>query len=295
MKTSKLTIKDSSIAFVFGFLLCQTVVVAVTIVLMLLLKIFNSSLDSAVFLETGLGYLILSSTLYLTMFILFFFLNKGKDNKITEKISIKKLLLYIAIALLTFICLYPVVTCVDTLLVKCGIGLSTLSYPLTTKNYFISLISLVIAPAVCEELLFRGIILNGLKKHGKTFSILTTALMFCLFHMSINQTVYPLLMGLLLSVIMYYEGNIYYCIAIHLTNNFLSLTLSYFKINLIFNHFTYIILAIALAALFIGLVLYFTIRNSKNYPHEKLNKTEKIFLFSSLGFMITLWLLINII
>ena len=64
---------------------------------------------------------------------------------------------------------YPIVVCFDTLLIKLGITLNTLSYELTTKNYFISLISLVIAPAICEELLFRGIIFSGLKSYGKSF------------------------------------------------------------------------------------------------------------------------------
>lgn len=152
---------------------------------------------------------------------------------------------------------------------------------------------MVIAPAICEELLFRGIIFKGLQKHGKVLSITISALMFSLFHMSISQTVYPILMGMLLAVIMYYENNIYYCIAVHLTNNFLSLTLSYFKINLIFNHWTYILLAIILLAVFLTLILTFTIKNNKNSEKQPISKTNLIILLSSLAIMILFWILVN--
>ena len=247
------------------------------------------------FLSSAMGYLITSLSLYLAMLLLFFFFNRKKDNTIISKIKIKKVLFYISIAIISFLTLYPVVTCFDTLLVKLGAKINNLTYTLSTKNYFISLLSLVLAPAVCEELLFRGIILSGLKKHGKTFSITITALMFCIFHMAISQTIYPLLMGLLLCVIMHYEENIYYTIIVHLTNNFLSLTLSYFKISLIFQHWTYILLAILLFLAFTSIVLYFTIKNNKNQEKQPLSKMDKIFLYSSVGVMLLFWIMVNFI
>jgi len=234
-------------------------------------------------------------SLYLVMLIVFFYFKKNKTDKITKPIKIKKLLIYIFIASLSFVCLYPIIVCIDSLLVKCGVRLSVLSYELTTRNYFISLISLVIAPAVCEELLFRGIIFNGLKKHGKTFAIILTTIMFSLFHMSLSQTAYPLLMGLLLGVIMYYEENIYYCIAVHMTNNFLSLTLSYFKINLTFNHWTYILLAIILVIVYSLIILFLALKNNKKTKLEKITRFDYSYLASSLSIMIALWLLINFI
>ena len=296
MEKTKLSIKDSSLSFIVGFLVCQIAVVAVTIITLVIAKFANISsttIDS--FFNTAVGYMILSLTLYLSMFFVFLFFNNKKENKITEKVKIKKVLIYIAISILSFLMLYPAITCIDTLIInplmkKLGIELGKLSYKLTTKNYFLSLISLVIAPAVCEELLFRGIIFKGLKKHGKAFAITISALMFSIYHMSIAQTIYPLLMGLLFGVIMFYENNIYYCIATHLTNNFLTLTLYYFDLNLVFNHWTYLILAIILVALFISCVLYFTLKNRKTQEKTPIATNEKIYLYSSLGIMILFWI-----
>ena len=115
--------------------------------------------------------------------------------------------------------------------------------------------------------------------------------MFSIYHMSIAQTVYPMLMGLLFGVIMFYENNIYYCIIAHITNNFLTITLYYFGVNLIFNHWAYILLAIILLIAFIGLILFFTLKNNKTQEKQPMNANEKIYLFSSIGIMLLFWIL----
>ena len=117
--------------------------------------------------------------------------------------------------------------------------------------------------AIAEELLFRGLIFKGLKKHGKSFSIIATTIMFMLFHMAIDQAIYPLLMGLLLGVIMWKEDNIIYCIAVHMTNNIMSLTISYFNIPLSFNHWTFILMAILIVLAYLTAILFYTIKNGK--------------------------------
>ncbi len=296
MNEHKLTIKDSALSFLLGFLLCQLGVVVATCITFIIFKISNSNMDLfESFFNTALGYLISALALYLVMLLTFFYFNKGKENTIADKPQIKKLLLYIAIAIISFVSLYPIIVCVDSLLIKCEIKISSIPYELTTKNYFISLLPLVIAPAICEELLFRGIIFKGLKKHGQAFAIILTSIMFALFHMSISQTVYPLLMGLLLSVIMFYENNIYYCIAVHFTNNFLSLTLSYFKVNLIFQHWTYILLAIILFITFASIMLCLTFRKNKTHEKQKISKQEKYYLLVSFAIMTILWFLINFV
>ena len=189
--------------------------------------------------------------------------------------------------------LYPIVICADSLLIKCGISLNSIPYTLDTKNYILSIFSLVIAPAICEELLFRGLIFKGLKRHGKAFSIIITAVMFTIFHLSISQTVYPLLMGLLLSFVMYRENNIIYCILIHMINNFISLTLSYAGVSLIFNHWTYIMLAIVLAVIFISILLICILKDNKK--EDPIDRSGKIFLVCSLIIMSIIWLLNNIL
>lgn len=295
MKENKLTIKDSALSFLIGFLISQLAVTVCTGTIHTFATIFKwTSSSYELFLNTAIGYLIVSLVLYVSFLLVFLYFNKGKDNKINSKPKTKKILLYILVAVISFLTLYPIVTCFDSLIIKLGFSVNTITYPLTLDNYALSLISLVIAPSVCEELLFRGLIFQGLKKFGKTFSIITSSIMFCLYHMAISQTIYPLLMGLLLAVIMYHEENIYYCIAVHLTNNFITLTLAYFKINLIFNHWTYILLAIFLAISFIIVTLTLTLKNNKQ-TINKPSKDETKILKISIIVMLVLWILSNLI
>ena len=294
MNKTKLTVKDSALSFLIGFLLCKFAVAVVMCIALFAFKATKLEITQLTsFFNTGLGFLITSLTLYLSMLGVFLFYNNKKDNEIFKPAKLKKVLIYVCVAVASFLCLYPIITCADSLLIKFGAKINTLPYALTTKNYFLSLISLVIAPAVCEELLFRGIIFQGLRKHGKVLAITISSLMFSIYHMAISQTLYPILIGLILGVIMYNEENIYYCIAVHLTNNFTSLTLSYFKINLVFNHWSYILLAIILAILFISTIIYFIIKNNNSGEKQPITKQEKIYLTTSIVVMAIFWLLTN--
>ena len=111
--------------------------------------------------------------------------------------------------------------------------------------------------------------------------------------MSISQTIYPLLMGMVFAVIMYYENNIYYCITAHLINNFLALTLSYFNINLAFNSISYIILAVILLLVFVATLIFIIHKKQSTQPKEKLTKTDYIYLLSSLAVMLIFWAIVN--
>ncbi|MBR2969653.1 MAG: CPBP family intramembrane metalloprotease [Clostridia bacterium] len=295
MEELKLTVKDSSLSFVVGFIFCQFAALIVTTLIFFFITLLGLPLDqSEAFITSAWGYLFSTIGLDGALLAIFLFFNKNKNNSILHKPTIKKSILYILLAILSFFALYPIITIIDIEIIKLGFKPSSLPYDLNTTNYFISIVSLVILPAIMEELLFRGIIARGLKKHGKTFSIIISAIMFSIFHMSISQTIYPLLIGLVLAVVMYNEENIIYPILIHATNNLLSLTLQYFELPLYFDHWTYILIAVVLAVIFLSTVIYFMIKGNKNSKQIKLSTKDKIFLTISLVFMIIIWIAYNI-
>ncbi len=296
MKDFKLSVKDSALSFVIGFIFCQLAVLLVTTLLLFFISILGLPIEqSESFMSGAWGYLISTLALDGTMLGIFFFFNKGKNNQIFHKPTVKKSLIYALIAVLSFLSLYPIIYLINLGFINIGITLPDAPYDFTDLiNYLVSIISLVILPAIMEELLFRGIIFKGLKKHGRIFSILITALMFSVFHMSISQTVYPFFIGILLTLVMYKEDNIFYPILMHAVNNFLSLTLSFFNISLVFDHWTYIMLAIILAVLFLSIVIYFTIKGNKSSKQVKLSQKETLYLTASLVFMIIIWIAYNI-
>lgn len=98
--------------------------------------------------------------------------------------------------------------------------------------YFVNLLILGVLPAVCEELIFRGVIFQGLRKNfSKWSSIILTAALFAIVHENIMQFVYPFILGIVLTTIMEHTGNLFYPILLHMFNNFTTITLS-FLINI---------------------------------------------------------------
>ena len=293
MNKNKLTIKDSSIAFISSFLICHTSVLLVSAIMLFILSMVNPTIIES-FSKSCVANLITTSTLYLAMFLIFKFFNKFKNNTIISKPSAKKSILYILIAIASFFALYPIVNSFDFLLENLGFKPTQPTFNFTIGNYFICLVPMVILPAICEELLFRGLIFKGLKQHGKNFALILTNLMFAFYHMSIQQTIYPVLFGLVLTFTMFKENNIFYCILMHLTNNFLALSFMFLKIDLFINKLWYYILAVILFVIFIILLIYF-IKKQKNVENiEKISKNNIILLIFVLIIMFILWLISNI-
>ena len=285
-----ITAKDSSSMFVIGFLLCQSLVLIANIIAIIIYSTQGIDISTVeMFFNSAVGYLICSIMLNLGMSLCYIYGKRHYNSSTPSKVSWKKCLIYAAIGLSSFLVLYPIISCIDFALISWGINYPTITYEYTTTNYIISLFSLVLFPAVCEELLFRGLIFSGLRKYSKWLSIILSSIMFAIFHMSIYQSIYPLLFGILLSSIMYRENNIIYCIIAHAINNFTSLTLSYLNVSLIFNHWTYILLAVVLCSVW----LYVVIRsiNKIHSTKSSLTKSEITYIITSLAIMTILWII----
>lgn len=90
-------------------------------------------------------------------------------------------------------------------------------------NFLLVVLMLGIIPAVTEELIFRGMIFQGLKKYGKWPAILISAAAFSLMHLNIPQFPYTFLLGILLGFVMYETRSLWLCMLMHFANNFVVL------------------------------------------------------------------------
>jgi sodium transport system permease protein len=92
-----------------------------------------------------------------------------------------------------------------------------------------SLFALAITPAICEEALFRGAILRGLRtRFGPFASCLVTGLLFGVLHGDVWRLVPTTLLGMLLSWVALATGSIVPSMLIHACNNAALVTLGYF-------------------------------------------------------------------
>jgi uncharacterized protein len=86
-----------------------------------------------------------------------------------------------------------------------------------------SFISMVIAAPVLEELLFRGIILEGfLKRYSPVKSVLISALLFGVFHLNPWQLITGFFAGIFIGWIYYRTRNLALAIFIHAFNNLMA-------------------------------------------------------------------------
>ena len=101
----------------------------------------------------------------------------------------------------------------------------------TALSIFLSIISIAVVPAIAEEFVFRGAILNILKPYGAKFAILASSLLFGLLHGNIEQFVFAFLTGLYFAYVAYKTESIVPSVIMHFLNNFSSLICSLFKSN----------------------------------------------------------------
>lgn len=89
------------------------------------------------------------------------------------------------------------------------------------------LLVIAVAPAVCEEMLFRGVILHSLQARYRVPSaIAVTAILFGLYHMSVIKFIPTGLLGLLLCIVVWKTGSIYPAMLMHFINNAFSVIIS---------------------------------------------------------------------
>ena len=85
-----------------------------------------------------------------------------------------------------------------------------------------------VTPAICEEILFRGTILSGLKQHGIKVAVFGSAVIFMLMHGNAEQTVHQLIVGILIGYVFFKSGNLWLGSLIHFFNNFIAISVTYF-------------------------------------------------------------------
>ena len=84
-------------------------------------------------------------------------------------------------------------------------------------------LSVVVFGPIAEELLFRGIIHNSIKKVCNPYvAIVLSGLMFGIWHGEFVQTVYTTFFGIALAVVYEYSGSLWVPIGMHILNNFTS-------------------------------------------------------------------------
>lgn len=289
----KITLKDSGLAFIFAIVaaLCASILLSAIITSVAAAtgqtNEVVSTFDSIIYIN-----MFLSEAIFLVAFFAVVLTRRKKNvvktTRLTFKFDYKIFLGVILIGVITMfasINMTGLFNHVFSLISPIG---PTSSLGITMDNFGEFLIvSLLLGamPAICEELVFRGIIYNGLRdKFNIKWATTLSAVMFSLIHLSIYKTFYQVILGVVLALIAYYTGTIFYGIVFHFINNFTIVLVNYISPNsTIFEFSTWgvkeILISIAifivgvLAVVFFFAILKNYTRKHKNYFN--LEKTDK--------------------
>lgn len=100
--------------------------------------------------------------------------------------------------------------------------------PRTLSHLWLSLAASAIAPALFEEILFRGLLLPSLEPMGDRFSIAVSGAMFALLHGRVEALPAHLLLGITLAWLVIRTGSLYSSMLFHVVYNAAIMVLAYF-------------------------------------------------------------------
>ncbi len=88
------------------------------------------------------------------------------------------------------------------------------------RSLLLMLLAIAVSPAVCEEIVFRGAILSGVRtKLGFGASVLLVGVLFGLFHLSVYRIVPTAAMGIVITYAVLRSGSIFTGMMMHFLNN----------------------------------------------------------------------------
>ena len=101
-----------------------------------------------------------------------------------------------------------------------------------SRGLWATLALVALTPAICEEALFRGPILRGLRtRAGPAAAVALTGLLFGVFHLELSRILPTALLGILLSLVALESGSILPAMLAHFLNNASLVVLAFFRVD----------------------------------------------------------------
>jgi sodium transport system permease protein len=100
------------------------------------------------------------------------------------------------------------------------------------RGLLTSLLLVAVTPALCEEVLFRGVVLRGLATRlSGPAAIISTGVLFGMFHLDVWRLLPTTLLGIVLSWLAYESRSLVPSMVAHFINNGMLVTLSTLKVD----------------------------------------------------------------
>ena len=151
------------------------------------------------------------------------------------------------------------VTIAEILELVFGIVSTPPEFPTPSGGAAIALymINIVLLPAVLEELIFRGVIMQSLRRYGDGFALMASSILFGLLHGNLTQFIPTFFMGIVMGFFVLRTGSIICGIVLHFVNNGLFVLLSFLTEGGSEEFMIFVNLATAVILLTTGMIMGF--------------------------------------
>lgn len=118
---------------------------------------------------------------------------------------------------------------VESLFMGFNYELTFTTFDSSSRGSFFIMFNLVIVGPIIEELIFRGLLLRSLAQYGRNFAIVTTSILFGMYHASLIENGYAFAVGIVLAYITL-RYSLKWAIIIHCGNNMLMMLIAFLSV-----------------------------------------------------------------
>lgn len=238
------SLKDASLGYLVGGFLSPVIAI---LVILVVISFFSaiSGIDYDTLLKTrpfDIIILLGAEIGFIAYFLYTLFFSKRKKRfksrlgfsfkKFDWLICVVVIILAIAMSVLTA----QFISVINHALASIGyVRESSLPFAIdSVGNMLLGLVVMALIPAICEEFLFRGVVLGGMLSVAKTnkakiICVVLSALLFALVHQTALQLIYPFIMGLVFGFIYLYTNNLLYGMILHFVGNGFVVVANYYN------------------------------------------------------------------
>lgn len=174
--------------------------------------------------QPWVNYIAIAISFYFIGFPIFYVMVRklpDGEKKESKSLSVGKMILlfFMSYAILYVVNFLTTILLMIIAAIKGSEIMNPIANVVGTSNWIWSLIFAGILSPIVEEMLFRGIMLNKIRMYGDKVAIITTAIMFGLFHANFSQFFYAVGLGVIFAYVTLKTGTIKYSIILHIVIN----------------------------------------------------------------------------
>lgn len=152
---------------------------------------------------------------------------------------------------------------------------NTVPIPTSTDEFLLSFFIIALTPGICEEAMFRGLVMNSYESLGMKKAVIYSAILFGMFHFNVQNLLGPIFLGIIFGIIALKTDSLFSTMLGHSINNTIALIIGYKLVGLEDLHgvsytidlmpetslMVYTFIALGILALIFGLLLYKLIKS----------------------------------